>query len=426
MDSVQHPIERLSQDLQTVASKLATQDLVGLDDAAVEGLISDLHRAESTLRAATVRALAELGHRGLHLNSGQRSVGGYLAHRQHLRRDDAAATGRLAIKHRFLPHTMAALEAGEITEAHAQVIGRAWRRPVVAVFDRDETMMVERAAELSFQDFVWFIEKWKDAADPDRGRRNAERAVSSRRLHISGAGDRVYLNGSGDSITGTLLKGAIDRVSQELFEQDWKRARREHGDDATSADVDRTPAQRRYDALLTLVKRGCSAAPDGKPPEPLVHILCDQATFNAALTELAGGRPTYPTDRTCELLDGTPITPIQAIEQALRGYVARVVFGSPSIVIDAGRTRRLFTKRMKAILGVRDRHCCWPGCDMASSRCEADHIDPWEGGGATDVANGHLLCTYHHRLRRRPKPFRVTRRPDGTSRFHRPDGTEIS
>jgi hypothetical protein len=100
------------------------------------------------------------------------------------------------------------------------------------------------------------------------------------------------------------------------------------------------------------------------------------------------------------MLDGTPITPQQALKQALLGHVARVVFDSEDQIINAGRSRRLYTKRMKTILAVRDRHCTWPGCDLPPNRCEVDHINQWQHGGPTNISNSRLRCRYHHRLHR--------------------------
>ncbi|MHA6509172.1 HNH endonuclease signature motif containing protein [Tessaracoccus sp. Y1736] len=39
-----------------------------------------------------------------------------------------------------------------------------------------------------------------------------------------------------------------------------------------------------------------------------------------------------------------------------------------------------------------------PGCAATPAGCEAHHIIPWWQGGATCLANGVLLCPFHHRL----------------------------
>jgi hypothetical protein len=37
-------------------------------------------------------------------------------------------------------------------------------------------------------------------------------------------------------------------------------------------------------------------------------------------------------------------------------------------------------------------------CDKEPSMTEAHHIVPWSQGGRTDLANGILLCKFHHLL----------------------------
>ena len=371
-------------------------------DSEVGALLGDLHRAEAMLRAAVVSAVGEIETRELHLKDGHRSIATYLAHHHRLRRPSAAATAQLAHKRWLLPNTVAALQTGQISEAHAQIIGRAWTLKLAKDFARDEALLVEKALELSFEQFYFFIEHWKNIADPDRGKANAERAVRERRAYCSHVGDRVHTNAVSDAISGTILIAAIDRVAQELFAQDWAETKAEHGADATPALMPRSSAQRRHDALILLVERGSAAHPDAKRPEPLVNIVCDYETFQQAVAELAGEQADYQLDSTCALLDGTPITPQQALEQALHGFVARIVMGADDIIINAGRTRRFFTPRMKAILAVRDRHCTWPGCDAPPSRCEADHIIEYQHGGRTDINNGRNACPYHHRQYRKP------------------------
>jgi hypothetical protein len=65
--------------------------------------------------------------------------------------------------------------------------------------------------------------------------------------------------------------------------------------------------------------------------------------------------------------------------------------------IDVGREQRLFTRRQRTALGVRDGGCRFPGCNKPPSWCEAHHIDWWaRDRGKTDIRNGMLLCRFHH------------------------------
>jgi hypothetical protein len=68
------------------------------------------------------------------------------------------------------------------------------------------------------------------------------------------------------------------------------------------------------------------------------------------------------------------------------------------VPLKLGRTRRLFSVGQRLALAVRDKGCVFPGCDRPPSWCEAHHITAFSRGGGTDLANGCLLCAFHHRL----------------------------
>lgn len=65
--------------------------------------------------------------------------------------------------------------------------------------------------------------------------------------------------------------------------------------------------------------------------------------------------------------------------------------------LDVGSEQRLFTRRQRIALGVRDGGCRFPGCIKPVSWTEAHHIAYWaRDGGKTEIENGILLCRYHH------------------------------
>lgn len=78
--------------------------------------------------------------------------------------------------------------------------------------------------------------------------------------------------------------------------------------------------------------------------------------------------------------------------------------------IDVGRAQRTFTERQRVALAARDGGCRWPGCDRPPSWTEAHHLAEWRrDGGETDLANGVLLCRFHH-LRVHNLGWRIERR----------------
>lgn len=84
---------------------------------------------------------------------------------------------------------------------------------------------------------------------------------------------------------------------------------------------------------------------------------------------------------------------------ACEGGVIPIGFDTDGQVVNVGRGQRLFTKRQRIGLAARDGGCRFPGCDRAPSWTEAHHIDEFlRHRGRTDIADGILLCRFHHML----------------------------
>ena len=65
---------------------------------------------------------------------------------------------------------------------------------------------------------------------------------------------------------------------------------------------------------------------------------------------------------------------------------------------DLGRTGRLVSPALRALLGQLDgERCRFPSCDR-SRRLHAHHVRFWRDGGPTDLANLVLVCSRHHTL----------------------------
>jgi hypothetical protein len=67
--------------------------------------------------------------------------------------------------------------------------------------------------------------------------------------------------------------------------------------------------------------------------------------------------------------------------------------------LNVGREQRLFTTKQRVAMAIRDGGCMDENCDRPPSYTEAHHINHWvEHHGKTDIADGILLCRYHHML----------------------------
>ncbi|WP_349899587.1 HNH endonuclease signature motif containing protein [Parafrigoribacterium soli] len=102
---------------------------------------------------------------------------------------------------------------------------------------------------------------------------------------------------------------------------------------------------------------------------------------------------------------------IETIDRAVcTSGVVPVVFDSDGQCVDLGREQRLYTARQRIGLAARDGGCRWPDCDRPASWSEAHHINHWaRDHGETNIADGILLCRYHHLLEERSSSRPATR-----------------
>jgi hypothetical protein len=119
------------------------------------------------------------------------------------------------------------------------------------------------------------------------------------------------------------------------------------------------------------------------------------------------------------LVGEEPITAAQARRLACTARIIPAVLGGTSEVLDLGRSRRLFSAAQRKAMAVRDRRCRAEGCTVPAAWCEAHHAtDRWARGGRSDLADGVLLCSWHHHRAHDPR-YDTRRLPHGDYRFHR-------
>jgi hypothetical protein len=91
---------------------------------------------------------------------------------------------------------------------------------------------------------------------------------------------------------------------------------------------------------------------------------------------------------------------IETVERiACTNGIVPIRFDPHGQAIDVGREQRLFTRRQRIGLAVRDGGCRWPDCERPPGWTEAHHVNHWQRDhGQTTLDNGILLCRHHHLL----------------------------
>jgi hypothetical protein len=169
-------------------------------------------------------------------------------------------------------------------------------------------------------------------------------------------------------------------------------------------------------------------------PEQLGHAFCELLERYPAdrLPQTAGGSATVVVTLDLEaLLSGLGTAHLDTGERISAGQarrlaceagvipaVVRRLMDDTSVVLDLGRERRLHTPHMRIALGIEHGGCTAEGCERPPGWCHTHHDLPWAQGGGTSVANGRLLCPFHHRMAHSPT-HDLTRLPGGKVRFTR-------
>jgi hypothetical protein len=229
----------------------------------------------------------------------------------------------------------------------------------------------------------------RDAAD-EAGIAERERARRDRRyLRLLPQWDGMTkIVGLLDPESAALIGDAFDRITSPRrngprFVDQRERAREE----AIIADP-RTNDQLLHDAFVEMVAvagRADAGVVFGvRPPAVRVHVRGEALALREGAGRIGGQ------------VDAVSLA---TVERHACGGMVPIGFDTDGQVVNVGRDQRLFTKRQRIGLAARDGGCRFPGCDRPPAWTEAHHIDEFERDeGRTDIADGILLCRFHHML----------------------------
>ena len=283
-----------------------------------------------------------------------------------------SASDRLCVGEQIesLPKVAEALRTGEIGYQPVAVICHLNEQLAEKGEKIVEEDWVEYARKFSVKEMRYLAASARHVVDPDGFVRHANEDFEERSLHISQTGSIFVINGQLDPVGGAALKTAIDSLSKRH-----------------APDDDRTPRQRRADALVEIVVH---AMDEGKLPKR--SGVRPHITVTTTLEGLKGelGAPAS------NLENAMPISCVTVQRLSCDGCMSRVLMAD-SQVIDVGRATRAISPSQRRALRVRDKHCRFPGCDRPVNWTNPHHIEFWSRGGPTNLPNLVSLCWFHHR-----------------------------
>ncbi len=363
----------------------------GLPDLALPEVLSRAQRLIAMLTSLSAVVVGEMSGRGIPAQLGYRSAKSWLRDAGLMSAYHARQLARLAATADQQPSVGAALAAGAVTADQADAIGdvladlRSRVDPTIVAAAEQRLLACagslgpEQLSVAGSRVVAHVAPEIADEQDARALERAEQRARIDRQLTLSPDRPNHRVR-----ISGWLTPEMAATVTTALAPLAVKRPRL----DGVEID-DRSAAQRRADALEELCRTalaGDGAQRAGVPPDRAQ--LAVTVDFDLLAGQLGSG-----------VLDsGFAITPESVRRLACDARILPVVMNGAGQVLDLGRAQRTWSGPARNAVIVRDCGCVFPGCDRPPSACEVHHIEFWSCGGRTDLANGALLCAFHHYL----------------------------
>jgi hypothetical protein len=379
------------------------------DEAELITAIARLEQLKSAAAAGQARAAAALDERrraaeaaaGMPANKRGRGLASEVA----LARRDSPSRGNRhlgfakALVHE-MPHTLAALECGALSEWRATLIVR--ESACLNVADR-RTLDAEMCADVSSLDGsgdARITAAAKDIAyrlDPQAVVDRAAKAEAERNVTIRPAPDAMTrLSALLPLKQGVSVYAALRRSADTTFD-------------------DRSRGQVMAD---TLVERVTGRPAETAEPVALNLVMTDQALFGEDnCPALVDGYGPIPAEIARKLVSSA------VGDERSKATLRRLYRHPKSGALAAMESRsRCFPKGLALFIGLRDQTCRTPYCDAPIRH--HDHAVPKNRGGPTHVLNGLGMCAHCNYVKESPGWEVTTCEEDGvhTAEFATPTG----
>ncbi|MFK5646763.1 DUF222 domain-containing protein [Ornithinimicrobium sp. LYQ121] len=381
---------------EAIFAELAAQETVLLQHAEVTSGLRRVALASEALVRARLRLACEVVDRGLHTDEGFSLVDWMTLRCPDLEERalrDLARVAQASREHVHAPILQGVLSGGMPLARGARLL-RALARIRGSLTADEYALAVQLLADAGcnplFEDadiariIAELLRRCLKEKDHET-RRKAQHAL--RDVHESSLAD-----GSVRRIIMTFGDDADYEAVRAILQSPLAAPASKEEREVTGEEDRRTPGNRRYDAFMTVIRRGV-AGMKGQPTTSKATLLVtvDFETLRRQLLGTDGETPGCGAT-----LDGALISPETIRRLACEADIVPMVLGGAGEILDQGRSRRLVTPGQRVRLAVRDGGCTIPGCTVPATWCDAHHVVPWSHGGRSDLSNYALLCPRHH------------------------------
>jgi hypothetical protein len=277
-----------------------------------------------------------------------------------------------------------ALSDGSITSAHVDVLTRNARNLDTVARETllNDPDLADAAARSSVRQFDAMVKRKARSLDRTDPVETFERQRRATTLTTFTDTDGMWnLHGKFDPLTGARIANRLRTTKATKFA--------EATPDSAPADPRDRSAHLDALALADLLIGHSSGGPATRPGAPIVVV-------DATQTDGAGG----------PVADwGIPVeVPLEVLTGVLDAQDPDIVIVANGLVLhapgrlDLGRASRLANRAQRRALTGLYSTCAVPNCSTHVDRCRLHHIEHWENGGATDLANLLPICQHHHTL----------------------------
>ena len=226
-------------------------DLEGLDPRALGRVLLELDGVRRRVEALIAETVGVAERTVAYAEDGHASVTGWVRATCNLSAVDTKAIVQCSRLLHAVPEVRVAAHAGMLGVAQTRLLARVHaNRRCAAQLPGSAGLLVGHAQSLWHDEFVVLLGTWQDLADADGAHNGHERAHDGRDAHVSIVDKRVYVDANGGVVAGSVFTEVFDRFVDAEFRTDWDAGVDQWGARMNPQRLDRTPGQRRFDALL--------------------------------------------------------------------------------------------------------------------------------------------------------------------------------
>jgi hypothetical protein len=317
---------------------------------------------------------------------------------------EARAKDRRSKALEHAPSFSDALAEGAVSSGHTDALANATARlddATKELFLEHEASLLDQATHSTPEEFARHCRQLKNRIAKDQGIERSERQKreTSLRSSICPRTGMYRLSGEFDPELGHRIFTSLDTEVAAMIA-----TRKDTDNDDRQIDRNHLAAH----ALARLIAGGHQAI---RPAATEIVVHIDLDTLTNGLHEHS----------TCEFSDGETIPVDMARRLACNAHIIPVVLSGDSVPLDLGRSQRLANADQRRALRAIHRTCAFDGCDTPFEKCQIHHVNPWEHGGETNLADMAPICPGHHH-KVHEGGWTLTIAPDRTITIRRPDG----